>query len=117
MPGIPDEPVLGEVERQVEGQAELDHAEVAREVGGASADDADQLLAHLRRQPLEILSESEWRSAGDSILGNIVLLISSPFPKDPGPTPATDHRVFPRGQGRHGLFGQLPGTLATSLDS
>ncbi len=55
MSGIPDQAVLGKVERQMEGQAELDHAKVTREVGGASADDADQLLAHLRRQPLEVL--------------------------------------------------------------
>ena len=38
---------LAEVEGQVQGQAQLDDAEVAGEVGRADAQDADQLVAHL----------------------------------------------------------------------
>ena len=52
--GVPDQAVLGEVEGQVQRQAELDDAEVAGEVGRAAADDADQLGAHLRGELLEL---------------------------------------------------------------
>ena len=52
--GVPDQAVLGEVERQVQGQAELDDAEVAGEVRRAAADDADQLGAHLGGELLEL---------------------------------------------------------------
>ena len=52
--GVPDQAVLGEVERQVQGQAELDDAEVAGEVRRAAADDADELVAHLPGELLEV---------------------------------------------------------------
>ena len=55
MAGVPDEAVLGEVERQVQGQAQLDDAEVAGEVGRADAEDADQLVAHLLGELREFL--------------------------------------------------------------
>ena len=45
---------LAEVEGQVQGQAQLDDAEVAGEVGGADAQDADQLVAHLLGQLLQL---------------------------------------------------------------
>ena len=38
---------LAEVEGQVQGEAQLDDAEVAGEVGRADAEDAHQLVAHL----------------------------------------------------------------------
>ena len=46
MAGVPDEAVAGEVEGQVQGQAELDHAEVRGEVSRADAEDADEFVAH-----------------------------------------------------------------------
>src|SRR5262249_18850301 len=45
--GVPDEAVAGEVKRQVQGQAQLDDAQVAGEVGRADAEDPDQLVPHL----------------------------------------------------------------------
>src|SRR5437660_1430790 len=50
-----DEAVAGEVEGQVQGQAQLDDAEVAGEVGGADAEDADQLVAHLLGELAELV--------------------------------------------------------------
>ncbi len=41
MAGVPDQAVLSEVEGQVQGQAELDHAEVAGEVRRPPSHDAD----------------------------------------------------------------------------
>ena len=52
--GVPDQAVAREVEGQVQGQAELDDAEVAGEVRRAAADDADQLGAHLGGELLEL---------------------------------------------------------------
>ena len=54
MAGVPDQAVLGEVEGQVQGQAELDDAQVAGEVSRAAADHADQLGAHLGGELLEL---------------------------------------------------------------
>ena len=48
--GVPDEAVAAEVESQVQGEAQLDDAEVAGEVGGADAADAHQLVAHFLGQ-------------------------------------------------------------------
>ena len=53
--GVPDQAVGPEVERQVQGQAELDDAEVAGEVRGSMVDDADQLVAHLGGEVFEVL--------------------------------------------------------------
>ena len=47
MSGVPDEAIAAEIEGQVQGQAQLDDAEVAGEVGGPNAQDAHQLVAHL----------------------------------------------------------------------
>ena len=38
--------VFAEIEGQMQGEAQLDDAEVAGEVGGADAEDAHQLVAH-----------------------------------------------------------------------
>jgi len=54
VPGVPDEPVLAEIEGQVQGQAQLDDAEVAGEVGRADAQDAHQLVAHLLGEVVQL---------------------------------------------------------------
>ncbi len=48
--GVPDEAVAAEVEGQVQGEAQLDDAEVAGEVGRPYAQDAHQFVAHLLGQ-------------------------------------------------------------------
>ena len=50
MAGVPDQAVAAEVEGQVQGEAQLDDAEVAGEVGRADAQDAHQLVAHFLGQ-------------------------------------------------------------------
>ena len=55
MPGIPDEAVLAEIERQVQGQAKFDDAEIAGKVSGPNAEDAHQFVAHLLRQVGKLL--------------------------------------------------------------
>jgi len=47
MAGVPDETVLREVEGQMQGETQLDDAEVAGEVGRTDAEDAHQFLTHL----------------------------------------------------------------------
>ena len=54
MAGVPDEPVAAEVEGQVQGQAQLDDAEVAGEVGRADAEHAHQFVAHLLGELLQL---------------------------------------------------------------
>src|SRR5262249_32750433 len=54
VPGVPDESVLREVEAEVQGEAQLDDAEVAGEVSGADAEHAHQLVAHLLRELQEL---------------------------------------------------------------
>ena len=53
--GVPDEAVLAEIEGQVQGQAQLDDAQVAGEVSGANAQHAHQLVAHLLGQLDQLL--------------------------------------------------------------
>ena len=48
--GVPDEAVLGEIERQVQGQAQLDDAKVAGEVRRPDAEHAHQFIAHFLAQ-------------------------------------------------------------------
>ena len=54
MAGIPDQPIVPEIERLVQREAQLDHAQVRREVGAAATHEVAQHLAHLARQPLEL---------------------------------------------------------------
>ena len=49
MAGVPDQPVAAEVERRVQGQAELDDAQVRSKMGRAIGDDFAQRLAHFGR--------------------------------------------------------------------
>ena len=53
--GVPDEAVLGEVEGQVQGEAEFDDAEVTGEVGGPRGHDPDEFVADLLRERLQLL--------------------------------------------------------------
>ena len=54
MAGVPDQPIAAEIERRVQRQAELDHAQVRSEMGRAIGDDIDRALAHFRRQLLQL---------------------------------------------------------------
>ncbi len=54
MPGVPDQPIVQEVERLMQGQAELDHAKVRCEMGAAGRDEIAKHFAHLGREPLEL---------------------------------------------------------------
>ena len=54
MAGVPDQPVVAEVERLVQRQAELDDAQVRGEVGAAGRDEVAEHLAHLGGEPLEL---------------------------------------------------------------
>jgi hypothetical protein len=67
--GVPDEAVAGEVEGQVQGQAEFHDAEVAGEVGRTDAQHTHQFVTHflgqlsqlLITQPLQISGASDTR--------------------------------------------------------
>ncbi len=54
MTRVPDQAVTAEVEGGVQGQAELDHSQVRREVGDAVGDYVAQHLAHLGRKLLQL---------------------------------------------------------------
>ena len=78
MAGVPDQAVLGEIESQVQGEAQLDDAEVAGEVGGADAQDADQLVADfLSELRSSSASVSLWRSAGPLSFGRSCVIGAS----------------------------------------
>jgi hypothetical protein len=47
MAGVPNQAVFSEIERQVQGKAQLNDAEVAGEMRGPDAEDPNQLVAHL----------------------------------------------------------------------
>ena len=46
VPGVPDEPVFAEIERQVQGETKLDDAQVTGEMRRANAQDPHQLIPH-----------------------------------------------------------------------
>ena len=69
MAGIPDEPVLGEVEGQVQGEAQLDDAEVTGEMSGADGKDPDQLVAHFLGQVAELAFVEPVQIGGRTNLG------------------------------------------------
>ena len=85
--GVPDEPVLAEVEGQVQGQAQLDDAEVAGEVGRADA--AGRATSSSR---ISWASCASWssvsacRSAGDAIRGSNAVMASSSRVLGPRPS-------------------------------
>jgi len=54
MAGVPDEAVSQEVEGGVQGERQLDHAQVRGEVGASSAQQPAEGLAHLAGQPLQL---------------------------------------------------------------
>jgi hypothetical protein len=62
--GVPDEAIGIEIEGQVQGQAEFDHAQVAGEVSRPDTEDAHQLVAHLLGElfqlPIIQLMEIGW---------------------------------------------------------
>ena len=63
--GVPDQPVLGEVEDEVQRQAELDDAEVGGEVGGAQLEHRPQFDANFLGQSLELGQAHLRSSRGD----------------------------------------------------
>ena len=66
--GVPNQPVAAEIEHGVQGQAQLDDAQIRGEVRRAAADQVAQHLAHLAGQLLQLRSAEPCRSRGDSIL-------------------------------------------------
>jgi hypothetical protein len=52
--GVPQDDVVGGVEHTVQGQGELDHAEVGAEVAPVGGDRLDDGLAHLRGEDLQL---------------------------------------------------------------
>ena len=54
MAGVPDQPVVVEIERLMQREAQLDDAQVRREVGAAATHEVAEHLAHLGGQPLEL---------------------------------------------------------------
>ena len=88
MAGVPDQAVLGEVEGQVQGQAELDHAEVAGEVGRPPAHDAYQLGSHLVGELIELrrrTAPSDRPATGFAASTESGWFINDPFPKELAP--------------------------------
>jgi hypothetical protein len=63
MSGVPNEPVVAEVEGLMQGEAQLDDAQVRREVGAAASDEVAQHLAHLAGKLLK-LNERELLEIG-----------------------------------------------------
>ena len=93
---VPDQAVAGEVEGQMQGQAELDDAQVAGEVSRAAADHVDQLgCASRRRAARARLPIRSLRSAGDWILPSTESgwFINDPFPKEPAPGLSSGRRA------------------------
>ena len=54
MPRVPNQAVAGKVVGEMEGQAEFHHAQVAREMSGPDAENANQFVADLLRQLAEL---------------------------------------------------------------
>ena len=52
--GIPDQPVVEEIKRLMQREAELDDTQVRREMGAAARDQIAKDLAHFARQPFEL---------------------------------------------------------------
>ena len=68
MPGVPDQPIVAEVEHAVQGQAQFDDAQVRGEVGRPRAQQVAQHVADFGRQLLQLRRATCVRSAsGDSI--------------------------------------------------
>ena len=87
MTGVPDEPILGKVERQMKRKTQLDDAEIAGEMRRPSADDADQLVAISPASRSNSTSSSVFRSAGEWIRDKIAKCSGSstvPFQQVPG---------------------------------
>jgi hypothetical protein len=55
MAGVPDQPVLREIERQVQRQAELHDPQIAGEVGGAIGDDFAERFADFPGELQELI--------------------------------------------------------------
>ena len=54
MAGVPNKPVVPEIECLMEGQAKLNNTQVRRKMGAAAADEVTQHLAHFAGQSLEL---------------------------------------------------------------
>jgi len=64
MAGVPDQAVAAEVERGVQRQRQLDHAEIRGEVGAAGAQQLAKRLAHLACQLVELLGRQAFQVVG-----------------------------------------------------
>ncbi len=54
MAGVPNQPIVLEIERLMQSQANLDDSQIRREVRTAATHEITQHLAHLGRQPLQL---------------------------------------------------------------
>jgi hypothetical protein len=55
VPGVPDQAIAFEIERQMQRQAKFNNAEIAGKMGRPQAEHADQLIAHFLGKLLQLL--------------------------------------------------------------